>query len=127
MNLAQQTETFANEDQSWLGSAHGTNECETVTIDRALIVGGDITAGFVPAGRVIAKVTATGLYGPYDNAAGDGRETARGHLFTAISTGTAGNPAGALFWHGQVIEAKLPAGHGLDAAAKAELTHIQYT
>lgn len=127
MDLLQITDTFLNDDQSWLGSAHGTSEAESVTLDRTLLAA-IFTNGYVPSGVVLAKVTATGRYARYDNAQTDGRETARGLLLTpvALKSGSTTNPQGALFWHGQVVEAKLPTNHGLDAAGKAELTHIQF-
>lgn len=61
----------------------------------------------------------------------DGSEVARGHLATTkdlggTTAGTVGNTPAALMRHGQVIEAKLPSGHGLDAAAKADLSQILY-
>lgn len=232
-NVAWKKETFGGSDQSWLGSAHGTETCETVTLDADKFLG-TFPDGIVPSGVVLGKITATGLYGPYaaspsevqtinlgaatagtvtinfdgevtaaiafdataaavqtalellDNinpgdvvvsggpfpgtitltfggrylgqnvpqvvvtptgltggtvtvattvagggATSDGSEVARGHLFTGVdlkgvTAGTAQDTSAPLFWHGQVIEAKLPTGHGLDAAAKADLAHIQY-
>lgn len=89
--------------------------------------------GYIPSGLVLGKISASGLYGPYDNGAGDGRETAAGLLFSslrAIDTAT-GNPlakvGGALFVHGFVNEAKLPAQSGLDAAAKTDLKLINWS
>jgi hypothetical protein len=131
MDLSQTTQTFVSDDQSWLGSAHATDTAETVTLDIALfttLLGSTFTGGFIPSGVVIGKVTATGKYGPYSNAALDGRETARGFLFHAVKakTGDTNDKVGASLWHGQVIEAKLPTGHGLDAAAKVELKLIDF-
>lgn len=74
---------------------------------------------------VVAQTTAGGA------AVDDGTEVAAGHLFTTTDLG--GTTAGAvdkvvvpLYWMGEVVESKLPVGHGLDAAAKAQLTHIRY-
>lgn len=70
IDLSQTTETFLNDDQSWLGSAHGTNEGDTVTIDPTTF--DLVTAfpnGFIPSGVVVAKITSggnAGLYGQYD-------------------------------------------------------------
>lgn len=234
MRLDIRTETFASpEDQSWLGSAHGTNEADSITLDGDMFLAAFPT-GVVPSGVVLGRVTSNGLYGPYGaspsevqtinlgaasagtvtitfdgqttgaiafNASAatvqtaleamsninpgdvvvtggplpgtitltfggqylgvnvpqvtvtptgltggtvtvatttegggvvnDGREVARGHLFTTIDLGgtTAagvGNTPAALYWHGQVVESKLPAGHGLDAAAKGDLRQIRY-
>jgi hypothetical protein len=62
---------------------------------------------------VLGKVTATSLYGPYDDTALDGRQTAEGFLFvgTKIRDGrgnTFAKVSAALMWHGLVITAKLP-------------------
>lgn len=69
MDLAQTTESWVSDDQSWLGSAHGTNEGDTVTLDPTTF---DLVTkfpnGFIPSGVVIAKITSggnTGMYGPY--------------------------------------------------------------
>jgi Bacteriophage lambda head decoration protein D len=37
--------------------------------------------GYIPCGTVLGKVTATGLYGPYNSSASDGTQTAAGILF----------------------------------------------
>jgi hypothetical protein len=132
VNLVLTTQTFAPaEDQRWLGSAHGTIECDTITLDTDDLLT-DFPTGIVPSGVVLGKVTATGLHRKYDDAAVDGTAVAVGHLFQTVDLGgtTAGTttdkiPA-ALFWHGEVVEAKLPAGHGLDAAAKVDLARIRY-
>lgn len=127
MRLAQRTETFAAaEDQSWLGSAHGTTECDTITLDGSAFLA-TWADGIVPSGVVLGKITATGLYAPYDNGAADGTEVAAGILFQTVDLGDDGidSPA-ALYWHGEVIEAKLPTDHGLDAGARTDLKHIRF-
>ncbi len=132
MSLAIKTETFsATEDHRWLGKAIGTDSCRSITIKASLFVATWPT-GIVPSGVVLGKVTASGLYGPYDNAAVDGRQTAVGHLFTtrnlevSAAAATGRDTGAALLWLGEVVEAKLPTSHGLDAAAKVELTHLAY-
>lgn len=37
--------------------------------------------GFIPSGCVLGQVTATGLYGPYDATASDGRQVAKGFAY----------------------------------------------
>jgi hypothetical protein len=133
LNLPLRTETFtAPEDQSWLGSAHGTSEADPITLnaDTFLTLFPD---GIVPSGVVVGIVTATGLYVPYTDAAtnGAGSDVARGHLLTTVNlggttAGTVDRVACALFWHGEVVEANLPTGHGLTAAAKVDLNQIRY-
>lgn len=131
MGLQVRTSTFSPaENQEWLGSAHGTQECDPVTLDAALCIA-VFPTGLIPSGVTLGKVTATGKYGPYSDAAVDGRTTAQGHLFTTIDLTAGGTQAAAdtpaaLFWHGEVVEAKLPASHGLDANGKTDLKFIKY-
>lgn len=229
MRLPITTEVFTpSEDQSWLGSAHGTNECDPITLD------GDefltlFPTGIVPSGVVLYKhsgglyrpfgsvsadevvtlteggsgltswtatfggqttasldddataaqvqaalealstigagnVTVTGTTNPIamtvtfvgaladtdvgaitttptggtgtvvvavTTAGGTDTETAAGHLFTTIDLGgttaaTVGNTGGALYWHGEVIEANLPLNNGLTTGAKTDLNQIRY-
>lgn len=125
MDLSPRTETVLSENRSWLASLHGTDDCQGATLDGDLF--GDFDGGFVPSGVVLGRVTATGLYGPYNPAAADGRETAAGHLFTSLSGVTAGRRVtGALLYRGRVVRDALPANAGLDAAAEADLTLIRY-
>jgi hypothetical protein len=128
MRLAQRSETFTPpEDQSWLGSSHGTSNADPITLlDDAFLT--DWDDGIVPSGVILGKVTATGLYVPYDeDGVDDGREVAAGILATTkVLNGVGGKTPAALQWHGEVIEAKLPTGHGLDAAAKTDLKHIRF-
>lgn len=124
MKLQPTTETFSPaEDHSWLGSAHGTESTQTITLDGSAFTG-TWSDGIVPSGVALGVITATGLYAPYNGGAADGTETCVGFLFTTIDVGDAGSevdsPA-ALLTHGMVKEANLPANHGLDAAAKVDL------
>lgn len=83
-----------------------------VTLDVAKFTAGThYPDGYLKSGTVLGKVTATGLYGPYDNAASDGREVARGHLLASLNVGTLTKIGGALLVHGFVTEAKLPTNH----------------
>ena len=113
------------EDRSWLGSAHGTTATKSITLDPALFTAGThYPNGFIPSGTVLGEVTASpGVYGPYDNAASDGREVAAGHLFnsTPIRTGQTAKVGAPLFEHGFVRVSKLPTNSGLDTAARTDL------
>lgn len=130
MDLNLRTETYTPaEDHRWLGSKHGTDTAESITLDAATLLA-VFPDGRVPSGVVLGKITATGKYGPYAAGASDGREVARGHLFTtqkvkAVDGSNLDSPA-ALFWHGRVVVAKLPANHGLTAAARTALSQIRY-
>lgn len=130
MDLGLKTETFnPAEDHRWLGSKHAANTAKTITLDASAFDAiSSFTDGVIPSGVVLGKITASGLYGPYDDGATDGREDAVGHLFTTVDTKefTVDSPA-ALLWHGSVIVDNLPADHGLDAAAAADLSQVHYT
>lgn len=113
------------EDQTWLGrGGKPRSAAKAIVLDRSSFdLVGDFPDGYIPSGVVLGKVTATGLYAPYDNAAVNGLQTALGFLFTSIpyDRDSTGDLGAALFWDGEVIEANLPTNHGLDANAKTEL------
>lgn len=130
MDLNFSTKTVGAEDQSWLGSAHGTDAPKPVTLDGTLL-GAVFTDGRVPSGVVLGKVTATGRYALYDDAAVDGRTAAVGILYTTVflnddptAPGTFHNVQGAMLMHCFVIASKLPRQSGagsLDANGKTDL------
>lgn len=127
MDLTLTTETFQTDSQEWLGSAHGTDTGRPATLDTSTFTAGThYPNGWFPSGLVLGKITATGKYGPYDNASVDGRQTAVGFLFQAVKAPSVNtiDPVGTILQHCFVVEAKLPSGHGLDANAKTELTHV---
>jgi hypothetical protein len=124
-NLTPTSTDYGVEDHSWLGSAHGTDTADSITLDGDAMVA-VFTDGNVPSGVVLGMIDESGLYGPYDGNANDGTEDALGHLLTRRSVKAGESTAGALFWHGQVIEENLPDNNGLDEGAKAALTHIHY-
>lgn len=121
MNLSQTTETWGNEDLSWLGSAHGLEMSDSVTLDRALMTAGWVTDGVVPAGAIVRRVNATGRYAPF--AAGDGPA---GIIIGPVMVGAAGNPVGAVIRHGQVIVSKLPATSGYAGGVAATLPLVDF-
>ncbi|MBU8830837.1 head decoration protein [Mycolicibacterium goodii] len=118
------------DNREWIVGTHGADLTPGVTLDISKFTAGThYPNGFIPSGTVLGKVTASGLYGPYDNSATDGREVAAGLLFSFIkavdATGkTNTKVGGAIFVHGGVKEAKLPANSGIDAAAKTDLSKI---
>lgn len=127
MDLGIQTETFTpSEDQSWLGSAHATENCMPITLDSDAFIAAGFNAGIVPSGVVVGIRTTDDLAAPYADAGANGLDTAQGHLFTTKSIRAGTRIPAALYWHGSVIESKLPASHGLTTAAKADLKHIRY-
>lgn len=133
IDLSVRTLTLAGSDHSWLASAFGTNTGRSVTLDLSTFdFATTFTSKMVPSGVVLGKITASGLYGPYSDAAGDGRTTATGFLLTDVdvadfitdlgsTTLTGKKVLAPMIIQGIIREAKLPTGHGLDAAAKVNL------
>lgn len=122
MDLNMRTESFGQDDQSWLGSSHGTDTARSITLDVSTFTAGThYPEGFLKSGMPLGKITASGKYGLYSDAAADGRQTLAGFLFTGIKAPV--NPAspvsGALLLHCFVVEAKLPA--AVDANGKADV------
>ena len=119
------TENFGGGNFSWIGAgAHGIADGRTEILDISTFTAGThYPNGYIPSGIVLGKVTATGKYGPYDDAANDGRAVAAGFLFAVVKPGASTSTpiAAALLQHGVVVEAKLPTNNGIDAAAKTDL------
>lgn len=111
MDLSIRTETYYEDDHSWLASAHGTDATRTITLDvSAFTSGAHYPRGYLPSGLPLGRIAATGLYGPYDPNAGDGRQVLAGFLFASIKAPASSSidVAGALLEHGKVIASKLP-------------------
>lgn len=132
MDLKFETDaTFVQDDKSWLASRDGIDIARSITLDLSLFTEAiHYPNGFIPSGVTLGLVTATNRYGPYDNAAVDGRTANKGHLLSSVvvkTTNKTGKAAGALYWRGIVREARLPVGHGLDANGKTDVaSHIRY-
>ncbi|MFF7171096.1 head decoration protein [Streptomyces pseudovenezuelae] len=123
MNLQQTVRTFGMDDQSWLGSEHGTQATESCTLDTSTFTPAThYPAGYFKSGIPLGQITASKKFGPYDNAASDGRQTLVGFLFAAVAAPTDNtiDVGGALFVHGKVRESRLPLG-AVDAAGKADV------
>ncbi|MEO3976309.1 head decoration protein [Streptomyces sp. CAU 1734] len=122
MELSIKTDTFGTDDQSWLGSAHGTDSTETVVLDTSLFTPAThYPSGFFKSGIALGQITTGGKFGPYDNAAADGREKLVGFLFSAVAAPAVNtlDPSGAMLTHGKVRESRLPV--AVDAAGKADV------
>ncbi|MEU3124671.1 head decoration protein [Streptomyces albidoflavus] len=122
MILAQVTEQFGSDDQSWLGSAHGTDSTETIALDTSTFTPAThYPQGFFKSGIPLGRITAGGKYGPYDAAAEDGRGTLVGFLFAAVKAPADNtlDPAAALLTHGKVRESRLPV--PVDADGKTDV------
>lgn len=135
-DISVQKTTYQVENRSWLLGPHGTEDTPSVTLDIALFTAGThYPNGYIPSGAVLGQVTVGGLYGPYDPAATDGRETAAGILFSNVRAvndngTTKAKVGGAILVHGFVKESRLPFQSGtgsLDTAAQADLKLIHVT
>jgi hypothetical protein len=99
----------------------------TVTFGGALANTNVAQMTATPTGGTGTVTVATQTAGGADSVS-DGREVATGHLFEDEKVNAGSTKAGvAMFRHGGVIEANLPANHGLDAAAKTDLPQILYS
>lgn len=134
MNLAVKSQTLATpEDQSWLGSKHGTDIADPITLDSSLFGSTPFPAGIVKSGTVIAKVTATGKYGPYTSNLSNGQELPVGFLMTTVDlTGgifgqAVSDSPGALLWHGEIVAAKVPQGTGVSTTTPGALDTVATT
>jgi hypothetical protein len=122
MDLSVQTATYGQDDQSWIGAAHGIDLARSITLDSsAFTEGTHYPDGYIPGGTPLAKITATGLYGPYDNAGAGGLEVLAGFLLVPTKPGspTTVDVGSALYEHGRVVEANLPI--AIDAAGKTDV------
>lgn len=124
MDLTIRSESFGTEDQSWLGSAHGTDATDPITLDGPAMLAAFPT-GVIPSG-VEVQAAATGRYGPRGTGAFTVAGTS-GHVFTTVKVNADGGHVGAaLLWHGEVIVSKLPASSGHDGASAAAIPHVRY-
>ncbi len=122
---------WSPENFSWLGSAHGTDSTQTITLVKSLFAAKSYytTNQIIPGGVALGKVTSVGatqdMYGPYDDAASDGRQVMVGHLFgTKSVTGSGLYIGAAILLHGMVRLSKLAAitsAHGVDANGQADV------
>lgn len=92
-----------------LASEHGMVKSVGITIDADLIPADAQGNKIVKNGTVLAKVTATGKYGPYDNAATDGREAEAdaGVLVNGGVNCKDGDVVTGMLLHGSVLRARL--------------------
>lgn len=123
------TTPLSVEDRSWLGDVDGTQATRSITLVTASFTKAThYPNGRLKSGTIIGRYTSgpnNGLWGLYDNAATDGRQTAVGVLFNTLDLevhGAAAPRVGApMMERGFIKTANLPANHGLDTAARADL------
>ncbi len=127
------TSFAAAENQTWLASAHGTQEMDSITLDGPACAAA-FPSGVVPSGIPLTQVAATGRWAPsLDNGTATD-DVAGGHLFTTIDLTAGGaqpansNSPASLFWHGEVVLARIPtyAGRTDLAVAANRAPHIRY-
>ncbi|OBC11431.1 K structural protein [Mycobacterium sp. 852013-50091_SCH5140682] len=130
-DISVRSSNYQVEDRSWLVGQHGVDITPGITLDISKFTKAThFPNGYIPSGTAIGKITASGLYGPYSDAAADGTQTCAGLLFSSVravdpNTGnTLTKVGGARFIHGAVNAAKLPANSGIDANGKTDLPLI---
>ena len=104
MDLTIKRESFGQDDQSWLGSAHGTNAAQTVTLDASSFVKAThYPEGWLKSGLPLAKSGEKHVLWTV------GADLA-GFLFTTVRVPEdVASPVGAaILEHGRVKAAKLP-------------------
>lgn len=132
-DISVSTTAFQTEKRGWLWGEHGTEPGTTpsITLDISKFTAGThYPNGYVPSGCVLGKVTATGLYGPYDDTAADGRQVATGLLFGSLPATGRVKVGGAQVVHAFVDALRLPFQTGtgsIDAAAKVDLPLIYWS
>lgn len=105
-----------------LASQHMMVKSVGVTLDAALWTADAKGNKIAANGHLVAKVTATGKYGPYKPGASNGQEDPDtvGIIFNGGVNMKDGDVITGILLHGSVLEARLS---GLDAAAKTALKH----
>ncbi len=106
MFLQTRSESWAQDDQRWLGSAHGTDATRSITLDTsAFTKATHYPNGYFPSGLYLDPIGSSGLYGPA--AAGS---TSGVFLFCAVrapESDTVDVVAAALD-HGRIVVSRLP-------------------
>lgn len=107
MDLSLRTESYGVDDQSWLGSAHGADATESVTLDTSAFTAGthyDALGGRFFSGIALARL-AGGKYGPAAAIA-----DVDGYLWGSVSAPAAAttDPSGAMLTHGKIRLSRLP-------------------
>lgn len=107
MDLSLRTESYGVDDQSWLGSAHGADSTESVTLDTSAFTAGthyDELGGRFFSGIALARV-AGGKFGPAAAAA-----DVEGFLWASVSVPKSNtvDPSGAMLVRGTVRVSRLP-------------------
>lgn len=131
MDLVPVIESIGQDDQRWLGTAHGTSAGDSITLDAsAFTAGTHYPNGYLPSGTCVSLSSVSNKYGPYTTGGANGTGTALGFLLTPvqIKSGTS-TPSGVLYYHGEVVTAFLPFTSGagsIDTTGKGQLSQIKF-
>lgn len=127
-DISVRSHSYQVDNREWLIGQHGVDLTPSVTLDISKFTKNThYPNGFIKSGTPLGIVTATGLYGPYNDGASDGTEVCRGLLFSFVRAidefgTTLTKVGGARFVHGAVKESKLPI--AINANGKADLPLI---
>ncbi len=111
MDLTVRSKSWQADDQSWKAAAHGTDLARSISVDAAAFTPATHAPnGFLPSGLPVAKITASGLYGPYTTGGAGGLGTLAGFLEvnTVLPSPNTGAVGTAMFEHGRVVKANVP-------------------
>lgn len=114
MDLTLKSESFGNDNRDWLGSAHGAQSAQTITLDVSTFTAAThYPDGWLKSGLPLQDL-GNGKFGLWLTTT-----TLAGFLFTPVRVpASTATPVGAaLFEHGRVKAAKLPV--AVDTAGKA--------
>lgn len=116
VKIAIESDTWGNDDARWCAVREGRSVNRSITLNLALFNALHAPNGFIPSGIVLAKVTATGLYGPFSPLLANGLETPLFHLFAPVDYAASGSVGAAGYWNGVVNQNYLPTFTGAAAA-----------
>lgn len=133
-DIAVEKWTYAPPDRSWLlFEATGNSGPVPTThgvIDFSLFdAATQYPDGYIPAGTLVGVVTASGSYGPYNDTATDGRQTAAGFLYNPVHVpdDTARKVTVAVIDCFAIVStSRLPESSGYNAAAAADLPLVKF-
>jgi hypothetical protein len=133
MDLTPVSSQIGRDDQSWLGSARGTAQAQSIALVMASFTAGThYPNGYIPSGTPLGKYTSggnAGNYGPFTTGASDGTQNLAGFLLTPVGVRTGSTATvinGALLDSGRVIVSKLPQSANITAAAQATNPRFVY-
>lgn len=126
MDLGLVTETWGADDQTWLGSRHGTGNAVSATLAfsgaqpfvKANYEEVDTYKGFVPSGTALAR-RADGKYVPFVSGGTGDQAVLAGFLLAPVKLPAGNDAVGALLDHGRIRFSRLPSGQTLGADAAA--------